>query len=540
MKKTMIKAVFAAALAGLSAWGAANPAAVQASAVDDALARAAGSFDASGAKPEPTKPQEPVKQKPAKPEPAKPQEPVKQKPAKPEPAKPQEPVKQKPAKPEPTKPQEPLKQKPVKQEAAKPQEPLKQKPAKQEPTKLQIMPPVGQNLAGEGEIAIQSPDFKAIREGNASYQKNDLEAAYRSFNEAVKINGTNSTALINRGVVLRDMKRYDEALRDFEAAQKLEPGLALIEFEMALVHIAQNNAAEAMTHLSRSIDLQPDNSATYMYRAAVERKLGKLKEAVEDYTRSIEKGTEGDNHLRAYIERGITKEQMKDFAGAAADYTTALQIDEKSPAALNGRGVVYDKLGKYEEAVADFSKLLTILPPENTAVVYLNRAGSYRNMKRYGEAIDDFTHALEKAPDNLTVYVERALTYRMMERHEEALADLDKAVSLQPGNADLLNLRAIEKIKLQKAEGALKDLDEAIRINGTNPAFYANRAGLLENQGERERAIADYSAALRLDPSNVGCYYRRGYLYKRQGMTKESEADYKAALALQPDLPAYE
>ena len=105
----------------------------------------------------------------------------------------------------------------------------------------------------------------------------------------------------------------------------------------------------------RSIDLQPDNSATYMYRAAVERKLGKLKEAVEDYTRSIEKGTEGDNHLRAYIERGITKEQMKDFAGAAADYTTALQIDEKSPAALNGRGVVYDKLGKYEEAVADFS-----------------------------------------------------------------------------------------------------------------------------------------------------------------------------------------
>ena len=134
-------------------------------------------------------------------------------------------------------------------------------------------------------------------------------------------------------------------------------------------------------------------------------------------------------------------------------------------------------------------------------------------MKRYGEAIDDFTHALEKAPDNLTVYVERALTYRMMERHEEALADFDKAVSLQPGNADLLNLRAIEKIKLQKAEGALKDLDEAIRINGTNPAFYANCAGLLENQGERERAIADYSAWM-LKKYAIHCnqnHYRNDY-----------------------------
>jgi len=65
---------------------------------------------------------------------------------------------------------------------------------------------------GQGEVAGQSPDFAAIQSGIASYQKRDLDAAYREFSRAIAINGENPTAFVNRGIVLRDMKRYEDAL----------------------------------------------------------------------------------------------------------------------------------------------------------------------------------------------------------------------------------------------------------------------------------------------------------------------------------------
>jgi tetratricopeptide (TPR) repeat protein len=57
------------------------------------------------------------------------------------------------------------------------------------------------------------------------------------------------------------------------------------------------------------------------------------------------------------------------------------------------RGISYDKLGKYEAAVADFSRVLELEP--TNSVAYFNRGSTYDSMGAHDHAIADFGRALE-------------------------------------------------------------------------------------------------------------------------------------------------
>ena len=59
---------------------------------------------------------------------------------------------------------------------------------------------------------------------------------------------------------------------------------------------------------------------------------------------------------------------------------------------------------------------------------------TYREMGRYEEALADFSRAIELDPGNAWAIAVRGETYREMERYEEALADLNRAIELDPGD----------------------------------------------------------------------------------------------------------
>ena len=506
MKKGMKTAALAAILAGSAAWGTCSFA--EASAVDEALARAWGTFT-----PAPAEPQKNVQHEAqGQGETQKQQDEVREQK--------QEPVHE------------------VQHEQKPAVDAALQGSAKKEPASAPD-PRVHEMPTGQGEVARQSPDFAAIQRGIASYQKRDLNAAYQEFNKAIEINAENPTAFVNRGIVLREMNRYDDSQKDFLKAQSFDPGNALIEFEMGLTSIAQNDTNAALAHMNRAIALQPADMGTQLYRASLLYRLARFDEAIAAYTRVIEQADDALK-LRARIERGFAEEQKQDFAAALADYTAALALDEANLTALSRRAACLERLGQHEEAIREFTRLLDIVPAEQASLIYFNRAGSHRALQQLDEAVADYTRALEHASEALPIYIERAISYRLMDRNEEALLDIERALAIEPKNADLLNLRAIEKIKLSDIQGALADLDAAIAINSQNAAFWGNRAGVLANMGEKAKAIDDYTAALRLEPGNADFYYRRGYLYYLSGKQAQSESDYKAATAIQPDLPAYE
>jgi len=65
-----------------------------------------------------------------------------------------------------------------------------------------------------------------------------------------------------------------------------------------------------------------------------------------------------------------------------------LQIDPGYAPSYNGRGLVWDKLVKYDEAYADFSRAID-LEPKNPVFIH-NRACCLRNMGKYENGLLNF------------------------------------------------------------------------------------------------------------------------------------------------------
>ena len=73
-----------------------------------------------------------------------------------------------------------------------------------------------------------------------------------------------------------------------------------------------------------------------------------------------------------YLNRGVTKYRLRDYQGAIADYTRAIEINPQYADAYYNRGTIKGRdLGDTQGAIADFSKAIQIDPQDASA--YYNR-----------------------------------------------------------------------------------------------------------------------------------------------------------------------
>jgi tetratricopeptide (TPR) repeat protein len=101
-----------------------------------------------------------------------------------------------------------------------------------------------------------------------------------------------------------------------------------------------------------------------------------------------------------YSDRGSSKSDSGDYAGAVKDYDKAIEMDPNNSDYYLSRG--YCKLnmtpGDNQGAIEDFTKGLSIDSTES--LLYWDRAIAYGEMKNYPSAIADYGKAIEVSKDN--------------------------------------------------------------------------------------------------------------------------------------------
>jgi tetratricopeptide (TPR) repeat protein len=128
----------------------------------------------------------------------------------------------------------------------------------------------------------------------------------------------------DRGEAYRSVKRYDEALRDFDQA----------------------------------IEIDSKYTWAISCRAQTYQDLKRYEEALKDFDRAIE--------LKATAwragQRGETYRLMKCYDEALKDFDRAIEIDNNYSWAIASRGYTYYTLKRYEEALKDFDRAIEIEP----------------------------------------------------------------------------------------------------------------------------------------------------------------------------------
>ncbi|KAM7481785.1 hypothetical protein LguiB_006368 [Lonicera macranthoides] len=145
---------------------------------------------------------------------------------------------------------------------------------------------------------------------------------------------------------------------------------------------------------------------------------------------------------------------------AISNLSSGLMTEESSVDANSEKelGNEYFKQKKFKEAIDCYSRSIALSP---TAVAYANRAMAYLKIKRFQDAEDDCTEALNLDDRYIKAYSRRSTARKELGKLKESIEDSEFALRLEPQNQEIKKQHTeakslYEKEILKKASGALR------------------------------------------------------------------------------------
>ncbi len=198
----------------------------------------------------------------------------------------------------------------------------------------------------------------------------------------------------------------------------------------------------------------------------------------------------------------------------------------------NYRGVTYDKLDRYEEAVEDYSRAIELDP--TFVYAYNNRGATYERLRKYDRSLDDYTNAIQHNPELAHAFYNRGNVYSKIKKPFEAIQDYSRAQNIDPTIMRVYINRGSEFYILGKHREALTDFTAAIHLDPNYAKAYVNRGVVYDSLRQYDKALMDYSRALQLTPDDAAIYYNRGLTYYSLGRFKEALADFTKVIEINP------
>jgi len=225
--------------------------------------------------------------------------------------------------------------------------------------------------------------------GIIAVQSGRVEEASVLLGRAVNASPNDPYARNNYGNVLKDLKRFEDALANFDCALKLKPNLAEAHNNRGATLYDLRRFAEALDSFSCALQIKPEFAEAWNNRGNVLRELKRYDEALVSFGRALQGAP---NFAEAHNNVGATLLELRRFDDALASLERAEQLRPGYSEAINNRGVVLLSLGRYSDALACFERALAV--SSGFAAAWHNRGDALRSLERIDEALASFERAL--------------------------------------------------------------------------------------------------------------------------------------------------
>ena len=283
------------------------------------------------------------------------------------------------------------------------------------------------------EIMADLDTFDAVVHASQDYlSRGKSGTAMAILDRAVDLYPGEGSLHALRGQALVSLGKKDKALEAFERACFVGPDSAVNRDFAATLAAELGLDTQAVSHWARAQQLAPDNPKYPLYRAQVERRLGKVDEAKASLM------------LAGGLDPDI---------GVVWATLAAIALDENNP-----------------EMVLQHIARARALEPGNVSYRVIEAKG-LRRLNRPGDALTLLGALDEASRTNLDVVEEMALCYGMLSKPKDAAALYDAALAKRPDDGPLA---------LTTAEWFERAGDKATALDR------AQRAAMLNARGARE------------------------------------------------------
>lgn len=269
-----------------------------------------------------------------------------------------------------------------------------------------------------------------------------------------------------------------------------------------------------------------------------------------------------------YSNRAACYNALSDWDKVVEDTTAAINLNPEYIKALNRRADAYDHLGRYSEALLDFTasciidgfrneqsaqaverllkkfaetkakEILETKPSKLPSSTFVgNYLQSFRTKPR-PDGLEDSVELEEESGQGQLQKGLKALESKTGPGYEEASEAFDRALELgdlEEYEAYAYNLRGTFRCLKGKHEEALADLSKSIELDPEMTQSYIKRASMNLELGSPEKAEEDFAAALSKNAEDPDIYYHRAQLHFIKGEFSEAQKDYQKSIDLDPD-----
>jgi serine/threonine-protein kinase len=254
---------------------------------------------------------------------------------------------------------------------------------------------------------------------------------------------------LTRGILHFNQQDLRHAEADFRSALALKPRQYNAYLNLAHVHLARGEFAAAAAQIEAALPLQPPAAVIAGYQLERARRL---------------------LHNRRYED-------------AIAACAAALEVlpGQAPPDEVRGRALL--ALGRHAEAENAFSQYLR-LGGAGTSDVYRGRGSARMQLGKFPEAVEDYTRALATAPD-ADIYQHRGWAHFFCDAWKLAHRDFAKAIELDPAAPDAYSGRGLASVMLGDYRTAVADADAAIEREPKTPEMMHNLACIFAQAAAR-------------------------------------------------------
>jgi tetratricopeptide (TPR) repeat protein len=230
--------------------------------------------------------------------------------------------------------------------------------------------------------------------------------------------------------------------------------------------------------------------------------------------------------------------EQRKYSDAVREFSQAIALDSTCAMPYFDRAKAYSALKKYSDAMADYSKIIEINPKGKGMLLntHVKRAGCYGHLKEYAAAIRDLSKALTFVllpEERAEILSNRGALYERLGNKNQALKDYEAAMVLAPDNKLISERRGKIMLSLGEFEQATVDLSNSSKTEVGAVSKAPPSAADLKGQ------IAHYDKLIKMFPGTAtDSLYNRGLLYLTMGDAAKAAADMQAVVAQSKDCNA--
>ena len=376
----------------------------------------------------------------------------------------------------------------------------------------------------EGHIADAFlPEFAAALD-------NLSKLSLASCDTAIALAPDLAPAHANRGGVLLELRRFDEALASCDKAIALAPDLAQAHANRGGALVELKRFDEALASCDKAIALKPDLAQAHTNRGGVLLELKRFDEALASCDTAI---ALAPDFAQAHANRGGALVQLKRFDEALVSCDKAIALAPDFAQAHTNRGGALVELKRFDEALASCDKVIALKP--DFAQAHANRGGVLLELRRFDEALVSYDKAIALAPDFAQAHTNRGGALVELKRFDEALASCDKVIALKPDFAQAHANRGWVLVELRRFDEALVSCDKAIALAPDYLLAWLNSGQVYFALNRKDKAVSCLEKAIELDPSDsrarfASCIAELPIIYREESEILESRRNYERKL----------